>query len=553
MSLRPLAPLSRTGLSVGMLLLAASLTPSLLPRDAVIQGLLSGTSLSVGYLLGAGTRAAWRFAELPEGSGRQRMILVRSLAFLCALLVFFVLSQAAAWQNSVRGVMGMDPIETIYPVEVALIAAGLFAVLLALARIFRRAAAFIAGRMRRRSLPPRLAWLIGATAALCLFLAIADGIVFRGVLKLADSSLREIDQYVDVNLAPPSVPEKTGSSASLVAWETLGAQGRAFVASGPTGESIGRFFGTSAREPLRIYVGLNSRPTVEERAQLALDEMLRVDAFGRSVLVVVVPTGTGWVDPAALDTVEYLHRGDIASVALQYSYLNSFLSLMVEPGYGSEAGRALFNAVYRHWTTLPHGSRPRLYLYGLSLGAMNSMLSADLYDVIADPFNGALWSGPPFGSATWREMTQTRVPGTPAWRPRFRDGSVVRFGNQNGGFDEGAPFGPVRIAFLQYASDPVTFFELSSLYREPDWMKEPRGPDVAPEFRWLPVVTMLQLAFDMAIATTSPIGFGHLYAPQHYIDAWRAVTDPPALDAATLQRLKDLFAARTPDQASPPS
>ncbi|RZL98264.1 MAG: hypothetical protein EOO88_60840, partial [Pedobacter sp.] len=39
---------------------------------------------------------------------------------------------------------------------------------------------------------------------------------------------------------------------------------------------------------------MNSRPTVEERAQLALDEMLRVDAFGRSVLVVVVPTGTGW-------------------------------------------------------------------------------------------------------------------------------------------------------------------------------------------------------------------------------------------------------------------
>ncbi|GGD05641.1 alpha/beta hydrolase [Aureimonas glaciei] len=539
----PRLNLSATGLAIGALLMAASLTPSLLPRDFVIQGLLSGTSLSIGYLIGVFLRWAWQFAQLPEGSERGRRTVRRGLVILCAALLGFVLWKESDWQNQVRSLMGMDPIDTSDPVKVALIAASLFALILALARVFRRTKRFLAGRLKRRTVPPRLSLLLGAIVAAGLFGAVLNGIVFEGLLRLADSSFQEIDQHLDADLVPPSAAERTGSPASLAAWQTLGARGREFVSSGPTGEDIGRFFGGSARDPLRVYVGLNSRETVDERAALALAELIRVGGFDRSVLVVVVPTGTGWIDPAALDTLEYLHRGDVASVAVQYSYLTSFLSLMVEPGYGAEAGRALFKAIYGHWTRLPPDARPRLYLHGLSLGAMNSMLSTDLYEVIGDPFDGALWSGPPFNSATWQDMTGARTPDSPAWRPRFRDGSVVRFGNQAGGFEDGAPWGPLRIAFLQYASDPVVFFELESLYREPDWMKEPRGPDVAPEFRWFPVVTMLQLAFDMAIGTTSPIGFGHLYAPEHYIPAWMAVTAPPDIDAATAERLKVWFKA----------
>ena len=136
-------------------------------------------------------------------------------------------------------------------------------------------------------------------------------------------------------------------------------------------------------------------------------------------LIVVVPTGTGWVDPAAMDTVEYLHHGDVASVALQYSYLTSWLSLLVEPNYGAEAGEALFKAVYGYWTTLPKETRPKLYLHGLSLGAMNSERSADLFDVIGDPFQGALWSGPPFESAGWKSVTAGRDPGSPGLAAAF--------------------------------------------------------------------------------------------------------------------------------------
>ena len=101
----------------------------------------------------------------------------------------------------------------------------------------------------------------------------------------------------------------------------------------------------------------------------------------------------------------------------------------------------------------------------------------------------------------------------------------------------------MRVVYLQYPSDPIVFFNTRSLYREPDWMKTPRGQDVSPQLRWYPIVTFLQLAVDMMIATTAPIGHGHVYAPGNYIDAWAQVTaaDWPQ---AEIERLKSHLAGR---------
>ena len=306
----------------------------------------------------------------------------------------------------------------------------------------------------------------------------------------------------------------TGSAASLVSWEELGRAGRQFIASGPTAEDIAAFTGRPAKRPLRVYVGLNSADDIADRAQLLLDEMIRTGAFDRALLVVATPTGTGWMDPAAMDTLEYLHGGDTAIVGLQYSYLTSWISLLVEPGYGSDAARAMFRAVYDHWTKLPKDARPRLYLQGLSLGAHGSNQSFQLEEVIGDPFNGAVWSGPPFTTRRWLDATQNRNAGSPEWLPTFGDGSIIRFTNQENHLDiPGATWGPMRFVYLQYASDPITFFSPDSLWRKPDWMNDPVGPDVSPELRWYPVVTFLQLGLDMAVGLAVPRGFGHDYAP----------------------------------------
>lgn len=140
---------------------------------------------------------------------------------------------------------------------------------------------------------------------------------------------------------------------------------------------------------------------------------------------------------------------------------------------------------------------------------MNSDLSSDIYDVIADPYQGAVWAGPPFPSRTWKTVTAGRIAGSPAWLPRFRDGSVIRFTSQHDALGlDGAPWGPIRVVYLQYASDPIVFFDPHAAYSKPDWMKGERGPDVSLRFRWFPIVTLLQLTVDIGLGTTTPMGYG---------------------------------------------
>ncbi|MDI7920549.1 alpha/beta hydrolase [Ferirhizobium litorale] len=535
---------STTGLLFATLFFAASLTPSLMPRTVLTQGALSGFSAAAGYAFGTFLRWLWTYLELREPSARTSRTIKLIAAVVCLAVAVAFLWKASEWQNSVRELMGMERVETADPLMLGLVAAAIFAALVVLARLFNIVFGVLS-RWLQRYVPRRVSNVIGGLIAVALFWSVAEGVFFRMALRTIDNSLRQLDALIDDDIAGPAGPMKTGSSASLVDWHDLGRQGRRYVVTGPTAADIGNFFQGEALEPIRVYVGLNSAETAEERAKLALEEMKRVGAFDRSILVVVVPTGTGWVDPAAMDPLEYLHKGDVASVAMQYSYLLSWLSLLFEPGYGAEAGNALFKEVYGYWTTLPRDDRPKLYLHGLSLGSMNSEISADLFNVIGDPFQGALWSGPPFPSRTWNMVTANRNPGSPEWLPRFRDGSIIRFTNQSNALDiPGAQWGPIRIVYLQYASDPVTFFNPKAFYREPDWMKAPRGPDVSPALRWYPGITMLQLAFDMAVGTTSPIGYGHVYAPQHYIDGWMAVTDPAGVTTDDVGRLKELFKDR---------
>jgi uncharacterized membrane protein len=527
---------------LGTLFFAASLTPSLLPRTFLTQGLLSGCSLAAGYGIGVSGCWLWTYLELGQLNGRLLRVAKLAAAAGCIIIAVISLWQAARWQNSIRELMELEPVDTAHPLEVSVIALAVFAILIALARFFRLTLRFVATRVNR-FLPRRVSNLIGVIATVALFLLIIDGVLFRAALRVADASFQQYDALIEPETEPPKGPLKTGSSASLLAWEKLGRAGREFISSGPTREDIGAFTGRAALQPLRVYVGLRSADTPEARAKLALEELKRVGGFQRSVLIVVTPTGTGWVDPAAIDSVEYLHDGAVASVALQYSYLASWLYLLMDPGYGVDVARALFKEIYGYWITLPKNSRPRLYLHGISLGAMNSEQSTDLMEVMGDPFNGALWSGPPHSSKRWRWLTDHRNPGSPAWLPRFRDGSFVRFMNQHGESTDpasgpSAAWGPMRIVYLQYASDPATFFEYRSLYRAPDWMRPPRGPDVSPELRWYPVVTLLQLTLDMLRATAAPIGYGHVYAPAHYIDAWREVTDARDGSPAEIARLK---------------
>lgn len=541
---RTIDAFSLTGLALATLFFCASLTPSLIPRESVTQGVLSGLSFSCGYGIGVALRALWAYMGLPAADPRRLVTASRVVILACLVAAIAFLVQASSWQDSIRVLMAMEPAGKIGPIEVAAIAMATFAIVILVSRFLARIFRAVARRLHPY-VPRRVAAVVGLVFTAILFWSVVDGVLLRFAIRAMDSSYRELDQIIDAEIRPPGDTRKTGSPASLINWQGLGKMGRSYIASAPAGSEIASRTGQGAEDPIRVYAGLNSANTVEKRARLALEELVRVGGFERSALIIITPTGTGWVDPAGIDPVEYLHHGDIASVAIQYSYLPSWLSLLVEPGYGSEASRALFTQVYGYWKNLPKDRRPKLYLYGLSLGALNSDLSSDIYDVVADPYQGAVWAGPPFPSRTWKIATANRVAGSPAWLPRFRDGSVIRFTSQRNALDlDGAPWGPIRVVYLQYASDPIVFFDPHAAYSKPDWMKGERGPDVSPRFRWFPIVTLLQLTVDIALGTTTPMGYGHVYAPEHYVDAWMAVTQPPGWTAEKVEALKAFFIAQ---------
>ncbi|HEV2572754.1 MAG TPA: alpha/beta-hydrolase family protein [Beijerinckiaceae bacterium] len=533
-----------TGLLLATLFFAASLTPTLIPRNYLTQGALSGVAAAAGYGLGFFLRWLWRYLELPEFNARTQYISKIIASVVCGVIGLAFLWQAAEWQNSIRRLMHLDPVDTAHPFEVGVIALLTFIVVIALARLFNLLLYFISGQLNR-VVPRRISYVVGTAIAVLLFWSAANGVIFRYGLRVLDSSFQRLDALMPPDMQAPTDPTKTGSAASLVRWKDLGRMGRSYIATGPSAADINAFTKEPAKQPVRVYVGLESGSTPQERARLALEELKRAGGFNRKTLVIITPTGTGWVDEQAIDPIEYLHHGDIASVAAQYSYLASWMSLLVEPGYGAEQSRALFSEIYGYWRNLPRDGRPNLYLFGLSLGSLSTELSNDLFEVLGEPYQGELLAGPPFASRIWRSITNRRNPGTPEWLPQFRDGSYVRFTAQENALEiQDAHWGPLRVVYLQYASDPITFFDPASFYRQPDWMKTPRGPDVSPELRWYPVVTFLQLALDLAVATTAPIGFGHVYAAENYIDAWKEVANIDYWSPVETDRLKEFFIAK---------
>lgn len=532
------------GWILGSLLFAASLTPSLIPRTWLTQGALAGICFVIGYMIGVLLRKLWRYLLETENQPPPRNTIGALVLIPCFAIVAYFLWRTTDWQNSVRSIMGMDQISHTHSLMILLVAVPVIVILFLLGKGIAYVARAATGYVRRY-IPPRIATVAGVAFAAVLVWMIATDVLATTAFRAADLSYREFDALLEPERPQPTTSNRTGGPGSLLRWDELGRAGREYIASGPDAEEIRKFGGTDAKDPIRLYVGLRSASDAAARARLALEEMKRAGAFDRAVLVVITPTGTGWVDPSAMDSAEYLTHGDIASVAVQYSYLSSPLSLLAQPDNGSETSRALFREVYRYWSSLPKDSRPKLYLHGLSLGALNSEKSAELLEMIGDPINGALWSGPPFGSRMWRSFTTGRNPGTPEWLPAYRDGRYVRFMNQHGTpVPADAPWGAMRIVYLQHASDAITFFDARDAFRRPGWLNAPRGPDVSPDFEWYPVVTMLQLAVDMVAAGGAPMGFGHVFAPENYFDAWSLVLGTEGWSAEELERLRRHLAIR---------
>lgn len=545
-----LKQLVRNGMSAFSLVVAvscfgAALTPSLMPRDPNVQAALAAVAASLGYEAGLLVRSLWRYLEIPDFKGKVRRVWwVLSLAASTGILVYS-LAKAASWQNATRAAVELPPLDTAAPIYLFAVGGLIF---LGLWFLFR-----IAGGLRRlvawqldRVLPRKVGVVLSVALVGWFFWALIDGALVRSLFRAADASFEAADILIEPDIAQPQDPMKTGSAASLVNWDEMGRWGRHFVASAPTIKEISEFQSGTVMEPVRVYVGRRSSETAKERAELALEELIRIGGFERSVLIVMVPVGTGWMDPGAHDTLDFMLAGDVATVSVQYSYLTSVLSLLAHPDYGVAQSRELFETIYDHWTEIPKNNRPAFYVHGLSQGAFNSQATLPLFDMLGDPIQGAMWAGSPFFSLYWSEVRDNRNAGSPAWRPTFGNGSLVRVMDQYGGLQgDFTTWGPLRAVFLNYGSDPVVNFTFDSSVRPPAWLNQPRAPDVSEKLSWFPVVTMLQLALDSMFALDVP-RYGHYYVAPDYIDAWAAVVEPDGWSKGRADQLKEIFSRRGP-------
>ncbi|SMF56188.1 Uncharacterized membrane protein [Alteromonadaceae bacterium Bs31] len=529
-------------LIIASLLFALSLTPSMIPRPFVLQGLLSGFALLSGYGFGVLAIAVWKYMELPGLKGKAGHYFHTATAILVACIVITSLYLYSMWQDELRIVLGLPEHRSERILSMALIALGFAASILLLARVFVYFYRQLANKLQRR-IPHRIANVLSVTVLLVLVFFFSNTFIIGKLLNVLDHLYAASDALTDTGAERPGQQWQTGSDYSLIEWDTLGRTGQNFVSLGPQKENIAALFpAEESMHPLRVYVGLRSAATVEARAKLALDELKRTGGFARSKLVIATPTGTGWHDPSGVDPFEYLHRGDTAMVTMQYSYLPSWLTLLLDPTRSKVASRALFQEVYQYWTSLPKSSRPQLYIYGLSLGALGAETSFDFSSLLRDPIHGAVLAGTPFPSKFAPELMEQRQAGSPQWQPIIADSSFVRFTSQeNATSIPGATWGKVRVVYIQYAADPMVFFSPDLYYKEPDWIKNERGPDISPSLRWYPVITFLQVLFDLPMADRVPKGVAHNYAASSYIDAWIAVSQPANWNKQKTTKLKSYF------------
>lgn len=547
----PPAPLSRVhsrvGIAVAVLFFALSLLPSLLPRTPMLQGVVTGASSAVGYGVGVVLDWLWGYLSLPRfrpGSVSHRIVralTIGGLAVLSGLTVW----QKVGWQNDIRMLFGMDPITPVGWGVTILVAVVTGVLLVISSRAVRRLFRLLSSRLARR-LPDRLARVLGVVAVVGLITFTVNGVVVNGLFAAANSAFSGRDATTDDDVTPPVRVERSGSPDSLVEWETLGRQGRNFVSRGPTLDELEAFHGEDARHPIRVYAGLRSGETIQDRADLVLAELLRTEAFDREVLVLATTTGTGFLEPSAVDSLEFLHKGDTAIAGVQYSYLPSWISLLADQEITRETSRVVFRTVHDHWLSLPDDERPELYLYGLSLGSfgVESILSS--VAVINSPVDGALMTGPPFVNDLWNTITDNRDEGSPASLPVYDEGRTVRFTSRENALDEPvADWGATRVVYLQHASDPVTFFSPDLVVTRPDWLKPgQRGPDVSERMVFVPFVTAVQTLIDLPGAGNVPEGFGHLFSVRENIDAWAAVSRPDGWTDVDAARLEEFMLER---------
>ncbi|HQZ85596.1 MAG: hypothetical protein QG671_3877 [Actinomycetota bacterium] len=310
---------------------------------------------------------------------------------------------------------------------------------------------------------------------------------------------------------PPTSLTASGGPSSGIDWATLGREGRRYVNMVLPAKEITAVTGQAAKDPIRVFVGLESAATVDARVSAAIDELEALGAFSRKLICLASPTGTGYVNYVAAESMEYLTGGDCATVCLQYSLRPSFLSLD-RVALGREQNRALLHALNGRLRAIPAAERPRFVAMGESLGAF-TLQDAFLHEGTAGlhraGIDRALFIGTPAESKwaeQWRLDPERADPGSEvvevaSWAEWLELPADIR---------ERA-----RYFLLSHHEDPITKFSPAIAVQAPDWMSRgaDRSPAVPDGVQWRPFTTFLLTTVD--VLNASDVVPGHFSARGH--------------------------------------
>jgi uncharacterized membrane protein len=545
-------PLSSAGLALGVIMLWFSLGSSLLPRSGMMQGVVSALSFAVGYALGA---LIWliikQIAAIFSSGEFTEPLWLRGLLLGAVAAVFVVLVvRWPGWQTDQRLLVGLEPIDFIEGLKAVGWALALSGVLMLLGRSVRwlvwRLDVFNTRHMSVRvARGVTIAVVAGVLGVLYWFIASS------GLTTFANERFGPGDETTLEGIVQPSQPEVSGSPESLVAWDDLGYQGRTFTGAATSVEDIVAFYPESrlrVKTPIRVYAGLKSATSVEQRAQLVVDELVRTNAQDRAVVVVVSTTGTGWVDPVAAAAIEYMYQGDTAIAGMQYSFLPSWISFVLDTATSTEAGIAINDAVIEWWDQLPENDRPRLIAFGESLGTLGSEAAYVKGDLDASLANvqsrvdGALWIGPTNANPLHSQLVSERDP-SPVWRPVYDEGRIVRSLNMPGEGEATDPSwsGP-RVVYYHHPSDPVGYWNWETLWQPQEWTDDPVGYDVPESVRWVPFTTFTQVVVDLINGFSASVGHGHNYNDV-FVEGWSIVAPVDGWTPSDTSRLQEHLAS----------
>ncbi len=291
----------------------------------------------------------------------------------------------------------------------------------------------------------------------------------------------------------------SGGEGSLLPLAGIDREGRKFLGNAVPGSRIEALVGGSAVDPIRVFAGLESAETPAERARLAVSELERLGGLERSRILFLCPTGSGNVNPIAVEAEELLSRGDVASVAVQYSHLRSIRARR-HLKRARETWRLLLEELARRLDALPPERRPEVAVYGESLGAQvvaDALFEGGAHLLIAlNIARGALF-GVPFAGTQKLLAIRRRGEPEPDGLGVFADlEDLVALPDEKRQ--------RIRYLLFTHAEDPVANFSGSRLlWERPRWLEpEGRHPRLPTRMRWLPGITFLQVLFDVKNGTS---------------------------------------------------